>query len=207
MILPKFKFAHRRYYLHDFRKKGVNKLEKHTLKNCCGNLWAMLEWNYLEFHVLIHPEFLCLKDCQEGFEYEVKFSWASIMTKILFWVYSVLKYWMIHNIFFPHPVSSFFRVQFYFWTVSEWFIAWGIIGIVFFFSHLIRMHPVCLFVCGGLSLGWVGWSGDDGGSSILLCKTIHGCCKIRICSNVYLSDAKCWTSISRIPILFRTWKW
>lgn len=46
------------------------------------------------------------------------------------------------------------------------------------------MHPVCLFVCGGLSLGWVGWSGDDGGSSILLCK-------IRICSNVYLSDAKC----------------
>lgn len=57
--------------------------------------------------------------------------------------------------------------------------------------HSIFFLPFDTHVCGGLSLGWVGWSGDDGGSSILLCKTIHGCCKIRICSNVYLSDAKC----------------
>lgn len=53
-------------------------------------------------------------------------------------------------------------------------------------------HAPGVFVClwwFEFGVGRLEWG--DGGSSMLLCKTIHGCCKIRICSNVYLSDAKC----------------
>lgn len=66
-------------------------------------------------------------------------------------------------------------------------------GIFFSPSLLFDTHASCVVVCVCSGLSFVGRVGP--GIMVVAVsfysKTINGCCKIRTCSNVYLSDARC----------------